>query len=82
MREVQSSDAKTHLTQLLTDVERGETIVITRHGRPIARLVPELDQRAEAIQRTMDQIRALRATVPAISLSEILAARHEGHRYA
>jgi hypothetical protein len=30
----------------------------------------------------MDQIRALRATVPAISLSEILAARHEGHRYA
>jgi prevent-host-death family protein len=81
MREVQSSDAKTHLTQLLTDVERGETIVITRHGRPIARLVPELDQRAEAIQRTMDQIRALRATVPAISLSEILEARHEGHRY-
>ena len=81
MREVQSSDAKTHLTQLLTDVERGETIVITRHGRPIARLVPELDQRAEAIQRTMDQIRVLRATVPAISLSEILAARHEGHRY-
>ena len=81
MRQVQSSDAKTHLTQLLTEVERGETIVITRHGRPIARLVPELDQRAEAIQRTMDQIRALRATVPAISLSEILAARHEGHRY-
>lgn len=82
MREVQSSDAKTHLTQLLTDVERGETIVITRHGRPIARLVPELDQRAEAIQRTMDQIKALRATVPEIGLSEILAARHEGLRYA
>ena len=81
MREVQSSDAKTHLTQLLTDVERGETIVITRHGRPIARLVPELDQRAEAIQRTMDQIRALRATMPDISLNEMLEARHEGHRY-
>jgi prevent-host-death family protein len=81
MREVQSSDAKTHLTQLLTEVERGETIVITRHGRPIARLVPELDQRAEAIQRTMDQIKALRATMPDISLNEMLEARHEGHRY-
>jgi prevent-host-death family protein len=81
MRQVQSSDAKTHLTQLLTEVERGETIVITRHGRPIARLVPELDQRAEAIQRTMDQIRTLRATIPDISLNEILEARHEGHRY-
>jgi hypothetical protein len=29
----------------------------------------------------MDQIKALRATVPEISLPEILAARHEGHRY-
>lgn len=81
MREVQSSDAKTHLTQLLTEVERGETIVITRHGRPIARLVPELDQRAEAIRRTMDQIKTLRATMPDISLNEILEARHDGHRY-
>jgi len=81
MREVQSSDAKTHLTQLLTDVERGETIIITRHGRPIARLVPELDQRVEQVQRTMDQIKALRATGPSISVDEILAARHEGHRY-
>ena len=81
MREVQSSDAKTHLTQLLTDVERGETIIITRHGRPIARLVPELDQRVEQVQRTMDQIKALQATGPSISVDEILAARHEGHRY-
>ena len=40
MREVQASDAKTHLPQLLDDVERGETIVITRHGRAVARLVP------------------------------------------
>jgi prevent-host-death family protein len=81
MREVQSSDAKTHLTQLLTDVERGETIIITRHGRPIARLVPELDQRIEQVKRTMDQIKALRATGPRLSVAEILAARHEGHRY-
>jgi prevent-host-death family protein len=86
MREVQSSEAKTHLTQLLSDVERGETIVITRHGRPIARLVPELDQRVERVKRAMDQIKALRATGSSItgsniSIAEILAARHEGHRY-
>ena len=41
MREIQASEAKTHLPQLLDDVERGETIVITRHGRAIARIVPE-----------------------------------------
>ena len=33
-------DAKTHLSRLLQRVERGEQITITRHGRPVARLVP------------------------------------------
>jgi prevent-host-death family protein len=81
MREVQSSEAKAHLTQLLSDVERGETIVITRHGRPIARLVPEAEQRVNDVQRTMEQIASFRETMPSMALSDILAARHEGHRY-
>jgi prevent-host-death family protein len=33
-------EAKTHLPQLLDRVEHGETIVITRHGKPVAKLVP------------------------------------------
>lgn len=33
-------EAKTHLSALLERVERGEEIVITRHGRPVARLLP------------------------------------------
>jgi prevent-host-death family protein len=37
---VGSFDAKTHLSRLLQRVEHGETIVITRHGKPIAKLVP------------------------------------------
>lgn len=32
-------DAKTHLSALLDRVEAGETITITRHGRPVAKLV-------------------------------------------
>lgn len=32
--------AKTHLSQLLQDVERGENVVIARAGVPVARLVP------------------------------------------
>ena len=32
--------AKTHLSQLLERVGRGEEIVIARAGRPVARLVP------------------------------------------
>jgi prevent-host-death family protein len=36
-------DAKTNLSQLIDRVELGETIVITRHGMPVARLVPYED---------------------------------------
>jgi prevent-host-death family protein len=39
-RSVGAYDAKTHLPRLLDEVERGGTITITKHGRPVARLVP------------------------------------------
>lgn len=80
MREVQSSEVKTHLSQLLGEVERGGTIVITRHGRAIARLVPETDQRRAEIVATMERLAAFRKTMPSISTDDILSARHEGHR--
>lgn len=32
--------AKTHLAELLARVEAGQSITITKHGRPVARLVP------------------------------------------
>jgi prevent-host-death family protein len=39
MREIGAFEAKTKLGQLLDQVEHGEEIVITRRGRPVARLV-------------------------------------------
>ena len=41
MREVGVLTAKTHLSALIDQVENGEEVVITRHGRPVARLVPD-----------------------------------------
>ena len=38
--EVGAYEAKTHLPALLERVQRGEQITITKHGKPIARLVP------------------------------------------
>jgi prevent-host-death family protein len=53
--EIGSYEAKTHLPALLERVAHGEQFIITRHGRPIARLVPVSgagpDDRREAIQR-------------------------------
>jgi prevent-host-death family protein len=81
MRHVQSSEAKTHFSDLLDEVERGETIVITRHGRPIARLVPEADRQQERVEKALKAIKELRKSMPRLTLEEILSARHEGHKY-
>lgn len=37
--------AKTHFSQLLARVAKGESITITRHGSPVARLVPVQDRK-------------------------------------
>jgi prevent-host-death family protein len=39
-RQVTATDAKATILRLLDDAEAGEEIEITRHGRPVARLVP------------------------------------------
>ena len=80
MREIQASEAKTHLPALLDDVERGETLIITRHGKPIARLVPEPDRRQAKTNQALAEIIRFRDAMPKITLAEILSARHEGHR--
>ena len=40
MREVQATEAKRRLAELLRAVECGETMAITRYGKPVAHLVP------------------------------------------
>jgi prevent-host-death family protein len=40
VKTVGAYEAKTHLPRLLEEVARGETITITKHGVPIARLIP------------------------------------------
>jgi prevent-host-death family protein len=81
MRAVQASEAKTRLPQLLDAVERGETILITRHGRAIARIVPEARRRQEEIDKAIESIKALRERSGSITLDELLSSRHEGHKY-
>ena len=40
MKSVATNEAKTHLSSLLQEVSRGETILITRGRKPLAKLVP------------------------------------------
>ena len=81
MREIQASEAKVHLPRLLDQVERGETLIITRHGRPIARLVPEVDRLQEEIDKSLAGIQELRKRTGRITVAELLSARNEGRRF-
>jgi prevent-host-death family protein len=63
MRQVGVYDAKTKLPSLLDEVERGEEITITRHGRPIARLVP-VRERRRTVRETIEEIREFRKAHP------------------
>ncbi len=40
MHQANIHEAKTHLSQLLAEVEAGQEVVIARNGKPVARLVP------------------------------------------
>jgi prevent-host-death family protein len=59
VKQVGVYEAKTQLPRLLDEVEQGETITITRHGRPIARVVP-IRGRQRSVHETIEAIREFR----------------------
>jgi prevent-host-death family protein len=79
--EYQASEAKAKWAELLNEVERGRTIRITRHGKTIARLVPEAEGRSAEVAEAVERLKALRETFGKAPLDEVLASRHEGHKY-
>lgn len=56
--EVGAYEAKTNLSRLLERVEGGERITLTRHGRPVAMLVPVEEKRPpEDVVRDLKEFR-------------------------
>jgi prevent-host-death family protein len=53
-------EAKTHLSALLDKVEAGESIVITRHGQAVARLVKADVAERDDVDATIARLKALR----------------------
>jgi prevent-host-death family protein len=65
MREIRVFEAKNRLDTLLDFVERGGEIVITRHGKPVARLAPnsggiDRDRARAASQRICERAKRLK----------------------
>ena len=78
MQTYQASEAKTHFLRILDDVERGQSVAVTRHGKRVARLIPEVEVDRERVQRAVDSILEIRKRTKPVSLQEILSARDEG----
>jgi prevent-host-death family protein len=60
MKHVGIFKAKTHLSNLIDEVEKGREIVITRHGKPVAKLVPAGERLSpEAVERRRKALKKL-----------------------
>lgn len=80
MKQIQLSVAKARLSELVDAVERGETVVITRHGKRVAKLVPDGETRRERVARAIEGIKELRKHNKPATIEEIIAWKNEGRR--
>lgn len=73
-------DAKTHLSELVARVERGEEVVITRHNKPVAKLVPIRAPESDAAARRQAVNAMLRAARGRPLAMDWKSLRDEGRR--
>jgi prevent-host-death family protein len=81
MSSVGAYEAKTHLPRLLDEVAGGETIVITKHGVPVARLVPPDGSTRGDIGKAIDDLRELRKSIKPLDGLTIREMIGEGRRF-
>lgn len=80
MRKVGAYEAKTHLSHLLDEVARGESITITKHGQPVAMLVPAPGNAHRSVREVITAVRAFRMgkRLGDLSIHDLI---EEGRRY-
>jgi prevent-host-death family protein len=87
MASVTAFEAKTRFGQLLERVVRGEEVIITRHDKPVARLIPEGRPRLESVRKAILELRQLRERIarrtsgkPKVTIQNVKSAVAEGRR--
>ena len=80
MKNIQATKAKAHFSEILDEVERGETVVITRHGKAIVRMTPVAEDRQSQIRDVIAKMKQLRLGTKGATVEEILQWRDEGRR--
>ncbi len=79
MRKIGSYEAKTHLPRLLEEVQRGEALIISKHGVPVAMLVPVPEGRRRDPGQVVGALREFRKgiTLRPLALHDLI---EEGRR--
>ena len=80
MQMIGAYEARTRLSELLREVERGKSFTVTRHGVPVARILGIAEAEHDDVATVIARIKRARAGRPSVSLEEIIAARDEGRR--
>ena len=87
MASVTAFEAKTRFGKLLERVARGEEIVITRHDKPVARIVPEGRNSLDDVRVAAASLRGLRQRIaerrgnkPTLTHAQIVRLIQKGRR--
>jgi prevent-host-death family protein len=70
-------EAKTNFTELIREIQSGETVTVTKHGHPIARIAPIFE--VHPVEDAIAQLKTLRESMRLDGLS-VQALREEGRR--
>jgi prevent-host-death family protein len=82
MKTVGVFQAKTQLSQLLDEVEKGEAVTITRHGRPVAVLAPIQPARGKKTgEAWLTEVQRLRKGITLGGAATIRQLIDEGRKY-
>jgi prevent-host-death family protein len=81
METIGAFEAKTRLSELLERTEQGEAFQITKHGRPVGRLMPPEGARdRKASAAAVARLKAMSGFGGKMSREELKSMIHEGHR--
>ena len=80
MPEIGAYEAKTHLPKLLEQVRKGERFVITKHGVPVAELIPVQKRSKQEVRAAIQGLKQFQTShsLGGISLRELM---EEGRKY-
>jgi len=81
MEEIGAFDAKARWSELLARAAKGESFLITHHGEPLARLVPEDSRTHETISAAAERLRSFRGELTDLSVADLQVDRHHRHRF-